>query len=220
VKSRKGVPISRVLRELEKLYAPPRSFLRHRTPFQLLIATILSARCTDAHVNKVTPGLFRKYRGPEDFVRVSQGELEQDIHSCGTFRMKAKNIRGLCKDLLEHHGGKVPRTMEELVALPGVGRKTAAIILYVAFGKNEGIAVDTHVFRVSRRLGLSRGKTSEKVELDLMEQVPRAKWGELNTLMISHGRAVCMARSRKCGTCVFRKDCPSSLMYSRRDLAA
>jgi endonuclease-3 len=208
-----------VLSRLEKLYEPPKSFLQWKTPFQLLIATILSARCTDAHVNTVTPRLFAKYDGPADYLKVSEQELQQDIHSCGTFRMKTKNIRGLCHKLLQEHEGEVPRTMEELVALPGVGRKTAAIILYAAFGKNEGIAVDTHVQRLSLRLGLTKARTPQKIELDLMPQTPRKKWGELNTLMISHGRAVCTARGRKCGACVFREKCPSSLTRGRRDLA-
>lgn len=219
MRRRNAVPIGRVLAELERLYEPPKSFLRWKKPFQLLIATILSARCTDAHVNTVTPRLFKKYHKPQDYIEVSQSELERDVHSCGTFRMKAKNIRGLCEMLLSEHGGRVPQTMEELVALPGVGRKTAAIVLYAAFGKQEGIAVDTHVQRLSRRLGLSDGKTPEKIELDLMAQVPRAQWGVLNTLMISHGRAVCTGRRRKCGACVFRDDCLSSLTRGKKDLA-
>ena len=176
-------------------------------------------RCTDAHVNTVTPRLFKKYRNPQDYLGVSQSTLERDVHSCGTFRMKAKSIRGLCRLLLSEHGGRVPRTMEELIALPGVGRKTAAVVLYAAFGKQEGIAVDTHVQRLSRRLGLSDGKTPEKIELDLMAQVPRAQWGVLNTLMISHGRAVCRGQRRRCGECVFRDDCPSSLTRGKKDLA-
>lgn len=215
-----GVPMKRVLGELGRLYRPPKSFLQHDTPFQLLIATLLSARSTDVQINKITPALFRKYRGPEDFLRVPQEELELDIHSSGTFRIKAKHIRALSKVIVEEHGGKVPETMEELTRLPGIGRKTASIILYVAFGKTEGIAVDTHVFRLARRLGLSGGRTPEKVELDLMERTPRDQWGRINALFISHGRAVCTARGRKCGACVFKEDCPSSLVQGRTDLAA
>lgn len=208
-----------VLRTLEELYDPPLSFLTWKTPFQLLIATILSARCTDAHVNTVTPRLFRKYRSPAAYLEVTQQELEHDVHSCGTFRMKAKNIRGLCTNLLAEFDGEVPRTMEELTSLPGVGRKTAAIVLYAAFGQNVGVAVDTHVQRLSLRLGFTRGHTPEKIELDLMQAFPRAKWGVLNTLMISHGRKVCTSRRRKCDQCVFRDACPSSLTRGKRDRA-
>lgn len=210
--------MAKVLRKLRGLYDPPKSFLQWETPFELLIATVLSARCTDAHVNTVTPKLFQKYRTPADYLAVRSAELERDIHSCGTFRMKTKNIRGLCGRLLTEFGGEVPQSMEELISLPGVGRKTAAIVLYAAFGKNMGIAVDTHVQRVSLRLGLTRQRTPEKIELDLMGQTPKKQWGVLNTLMISHGRAVCTGRVRKCGQCVFRQECPSSLLFGRKDL--
>ncbi|MDD4319254.1 MAG: endonuclease III [Candidatus Peribacteraceae bacterium] len=216
---RNAVSVHRVIQDLESLYDPPRSFLTWETPFELLIATILSARCTDAQVNKVTPGLFRTYRTPEDYVKASVAAVEKDIHSCGTFRMKTKNIRSLCRKLIEEFGGKVPQTMQELVSLSGVGRKTASIVLYAAFGQQEGIAVDTHVQRLSLRLGLSMHQTPEKIERDLMAQVPREKWGVLNTLMISHGRAVCTGRNRKCGACIFKDACPSSLTRGKRDLA-
>jgi len=209
----------RILQELKKLYRPPKSFLHWETPLDLLIATILSARCTDAQVNRVTPELFRRCRTVQDYLTLSRGKLEQLIHSCGTFRSKAKYIHMLCAKLKKDHGGAVPRTMEELTALSGVGRKTACIVLYGAFGKNEGIAVDTHVFRVARRLGLSKGKTPERVEQDLMRLFPRKEWGRINALMISHGRAVCTGQRRQCEQCVFRKDCPSSLAMRKRDLA-
>lgn len=208
-----------MLRSLKRLYRPPKSFLHWRTPLQLLIATILSARCTDAQVNKVTPALFKKYRSVEDFAFVSQSELERYIHSCGTFRMKAKHIRTLSRLLIERHQGNVPDTMEELIELPGVGRKTAAIILYAAFGKQEGIAVDTHVGRIAQRLGLTKHRTPEKIELDLMRVTPRETWGVLNTLMISFGRDICMSRNRKCEVCPFRKECPSSKVMGRGDRA-
>jgi len=200
-----------VLRGLKRLYRPPKSFLHWRTPLDLLVATILSARCTDAQVNRMTPELFKRCRTAGDYLRLSRRELEKLIHSCGTFHSKAKYIHTLCRQLLSEHGGSVPQTMEALTALPGVGRKTACIVLYGAFGKNEGIAVDTHVFRVARRLGLSRGKTPERVERDLMKIFPRSEWGRINALFISHGRAVCTAVNRKCGACVFRHKCPSSL---------
>ncbi|MDD5041425.1 MAG: endonuclease III [Candidatus Peribacteraceae bacterium] len=208
-----------VLHEFKKLYRPPKSFLHWRTPLDLLIATILSARCTDAQVNRVTPALFVRCRTAHDYLRMPRKELEKSIHSCGTFRSKAKYIHMLCRTLEAKHGGAVPRTMEALTQLPGVGRKTACIVLYGAFGRNEGIAVDTHVFRVTRRLGLSRGKTPERVERDLMKLFPRGEWGRINALFISHGRAVCTARNRQCGQCVFRKKCPSSLELGKRDLA-
>ncbi len=208
-----------VLNVLKRLYRPPKSFLHWRTPLALLIATILSARCTDAQVNRVTPELFRRCRTTQDYLRLPRGELERLIHSCGTFRSKAKYIHALCRKLKAEHGGKVPQTMEALISLPGVGRKTACIVLYGAFGKNEGIAVDTHVFRVARRLGLSRGKTPERVERDLMKLFPRKEWGRRNALFISHGRAVCTGQKRKCEQCVFKGKCPSSLVLGKRDLA-
>lgn len=208
-----------VLRELKRLHRPPRSFLQWRTPLDLLVATILSARCTDRQVNRVTPLLFSRCRSSQDYVKLPRRELERLIHSCGTFRSKARYIHALCGKLLRDHRGVVPRTMHELTELPGVGRKTACIVLYGAFGKNEGIAVDTHVFRVARRLGLSKGKTPEHVERDLMKLFPRKEWGRMNALFISHGRDVCTARSRRCPACVFRKQCPSSLVLGERDLA-
>lgn len=208
-----------VLHTLEKNYDPPRTFLHWRTPLDLLVATILSAQCTDARVNIVTKTLYRKYKKPQDYFHIPRRELEDDIHSCGTYRNKARFIQEMCQQLLDHHHGKVPQTMEELVKLRGVGRKTASIILWACFGINEGIAVDTHVIRVTQRLGLSRHKDPKKIELDLMKAVPRKKWGELTTLLISHGRAVCTARNRQCEKCVFKKTCPSSLVMGRGDLA-
>ena len=208
-----------IFRTLEKLHKPPRTFLHWRTPLDLLVATILSAQCTDARVNIVIKTLYKKYQTPEDYVRASRQELEEDIHSCGTYRNKARFIQQMCEWLISHHGGEVPQTMEELTALQGVGRKTASIILWACFGKNEGIAVDTHVLRVSRRLGLTRHKDPKRVELDLIEQLPRKKWGEFTTLIISHGRAICTARNRRCGECPFNKKCPSSLLLAKKDLA-
>jgi len=207
-----------VLQELRSLYKPPRTFLHYRTPLDLLVVTILSAQCTDARVNTVSKMLYKKYNTAKNYVTVPREELENDIRSCGTFRMKAKHIQEMCAILLEKHKGNVPHTMEELLELPGVGRKTASIILWACFSKNEGIAVDTHVFRVARRLGLSSGRTPAKVELDLMESTPKRSWGTLTTLLISHGRAVCTARNRKCDQCIFQKMCPSSHTERRRDL--
>jgi len=215
-----GIPIDVVLTTLERLYDPPRTFLEYRTPLDLLVATILSAQCTDARVNIVTRDiLYPKYRTAKDYVRATRAQLEEDVHSCGTFRMKAKHVQEMCAMLIEKHGGEVPDTMEELVELPGVGRKTASIILYAIFGKNEGIAVDTHVLRQARRMGLSAEKDQAKIERDLLGQAPREKWGTLNTLLISHGRAVCTAYDRKCDVCPFMKTCPSSRVRGKPDLA-
>jgi len=215
-----GIPLSTVLQKLEKLYDPPKTFLHFRTPLDLLVVTVLSAQCTDKQVNAVSKELYKKYKKAEDYVRVSRAELERDIRSTGFYKQKAKNIQGLCHIILQKHKGKVPQTMEELVQLPGVGRKTASIILSVAFNKCEGIAVDTHVMRLSRRLGLSKHKAQDKIEQDLMKAVLRKQWGKVTTLLISHGRAVCTARNRKCEECVFKKDCPSSEVMGRGDRAA
>ena len=215
----KKLTLKIILQELKKLYKPPKTFLKWRTPIDLTVVTILSAQCTDKRVNEVSKSLYKKYKKPEDYVKVSQKEFEDDIRSTGFFRNKAKNIQALCHIVLQKHGGKVPESMEELVKLPGVGRKTAAIILHAAFGKNEGVAVDTHVLRLSRRLGLTKHKDQGKIEKDLMKAVPKKEWGIVNRLLVSHGRAVCTARSRKCSECVFKKNCPSSLVLGKRDLA-
>lgn len=209
-----------VLRKLSRLYKPPKTFLAYRTPLDLTVATILSAQCTDNRVNFVTKTiLYPKYKTPEDYVRVPRAELEKDVRSCGTYRNKAKYIQTMCALLIEHHGGNVPETMEELIKLPGIGRKTAAIITYAAYGKPQGIAVDTHVMRLARRLGLSRNHNPDKISLDLMEQVPKKDWGTLTTLLISHGRTVCTARKRACERCIFKKMCPSSSVLGQKDLA-
>ena len=197
-----------ILQKLRRLYSPPKSFLNWKTPLDLLIATLLSAQCTDERVNMVTKALFKKCRTAKDYAGLPRKELEKLIHPCGTFRVKTRHIQGLCRILIERHTGKVPRTIEELTALPGVGRKTALIVLYAAFGKVEGIAVDTHVMRVSSMLGLTKEKTPEKIEKDLMKIFPRKEWGRINTLFISHGRVVCGARKRKCAKCVFMNECP------------
>ncbi len=189
------------------------------TPFELLIATILSAQCTDARVNIVTKTLFVKYRSPQDVLAVTEEELQKDIFSCGHYRMKAKHIRETCLLLVDRFGGRVPDAMDELLTLPGVGRKTATVVLYAAFGKSEGIAVDTHVWRVSKRLGLTQSNAQDKLEQDLMRQTPRKDWGLLHTLLICHGRAVCVSRNRKCDLCVFREECPSSRTKKRLDLS-
>lgn len=220
MRAKSGLAIDDVLRECRALYTPPKTFLAFRTPLDLLVATMLSAQCTDDRVNLVTRTiLYPKYRTARDYAQATQAQLERDVQSCGFYRAKAKNIRSMARLLLERHGGDVPQSMEELTALPGVGRKTAAIILNAAFGKAEGIAVDTHVLRLSQRLGLSTHADPKRVELDLMRQVPREEWGDFTTLIISHARAVCTARKRACDRCVFAQRCPSSLMLGRADRA-
>jgi endonuclease III len=215
----KSIPLKAVFSQLEKLYDPPKTFLRHRNAFDLLIVTILSAQCTDKRVNELSKELFQKYKVPQDYVKVKPAELERDIRSTGFYRQKAKNIQSLCHMLLQNHGGRIPRSMEELTRLPGVGRKTAAIILSVCFEIHEGIAVDTHVMRLARRLGLTKHKAQDKIELDLMSALPKKHWGRINPLLVSHGRAICTARNRKCEKCLFARNCPSSLIMGKRDRA-
>lgn len=217
-----GIPMQRVMKELGRLYKPPKTFLHFRTPVDLMVAVILSAQCTDARVNIVTETiLYPKYKTARDYVDVSREELEQDIKSCGTFHMKAKHIQEACAMLMHDFQGQMPKTIAELTRMPGVGRKTASVILAAAFDINEGIAVDTHVQRLAQRLGLSAHHDPKKIELDLIAQAPKDKkrWREVTTLLISHGRSVCTARGRKCGACVFKKECPSSLVMGRSDKA-
>ena len=187
--------------------------LAHGNPFQLLIATILSAQCTDARVNMVTPGLFARYPDPAAMSAVSQEELESIIRSTGFYRNKSKAIRGASQRLTEAFGGQVPRTMDELLSLPGVARKTANVVLGVGYGIADGVVVDTHVFRLARRLGLSRAKNTEDVERDLMRIVPREDWIHLSHLLIFHGRRVCIARKPMCGVCPVASLCPSASYF-------
>ncbi len=198
----------RVVKELKKLFPEARCALGHSTPLELLVATVLSAQCTDARVNLVTRDLFKKYRSAADYAAAPREELENDIRSTGFFRSKAKSIQGLCEEIVRSHGGEVPRTMEELVRLPGVGRKTANVVLGEAFGITSGIVVDTHVHRISRRLGLTREEDPVKIERDLMEIFPRTEWLDLGMRMILHGRGLCPARSPRCGECPLLDECP------------
>ena len=197
------------MRSLRRSYPDAGCTLDYGSPFELLVATILSAQCTDERVNKVTPALFRRYPGPEKFARARTETLEREIRSTGFFRNKAKSIKGAAQAIVKEHEGEVPRSMEELVALPGVARKTANVVLGTAYGKAVGIAVDTHVFRVSRRLGLARGRNPEEVERELMELFPRSRWIWLSHALILHGRSVCHARRPACGECTLAGDCPS-----------
>lgn len=202
-----------IIKRLKKAYPDAHCALDHTSPFELLVATILSAQCTDERVNIVTADLFRKYRGPEDFVKVSQQELERDIHSTGFFRNKAKNIKAASRRLIEVYGGEIPRTMDEILTLGGVARKTANVVLGNAFGIASGVVVDTHVSRLSFRLGLTEEKTPEKIERDLQELVPKKHWVMFSHWLIFHGRRVCNARKPKCGQCVLADLCPSFPIY-------
>jgi endonuclease-3 len=180
------------------------------TPLDLLVATILSAQSTDVGVNRVTATLFRRFRAPEDYLAVPPGDLEQLIRPTGFFRQKTAAIRGCCMAILERYGGEVPDTTAELVTLPGVGRKTAAVVASNAFGRREGIAVDTHVRRVSRRLGLTRHTDPDKIERVLMRLYPRERWLQVSDVLIFHGRRVCHARSPRCAECAVVDLCPSA----------
>ena len=197
---------------LKKAYPDAKCSLNHSNAFELLIATILSAQCTDARVNIVTQDLFRKYRKPEDYLKVSEKELQRDIRTTGFFRNKTKSIQGTAKALTEQYGGKVPKTIEELLELPGVARKTANVVMGNAFGISSGVVVDTHVTRLSHRLALSAEKTAEKIENDLIGLVPKKDWIIFPHLLISHGREICKARNPLCDQCVIEKHCPSSFL--------
>ncbi len=195
-------------KRLRKAYPLARVELEHANPLELLVATILSAQCTDARVNQVTPALFRKYKTAEDYANADLKTFEQEIHSTGFYKNKAKNILNACKLLVEKHDGQVPKTMAELIELPGVARKTANIVLTGAFGIVEGIPVDTHVWRLSQRLGLTKQDAQEKIEKDLCALLPREKWWEFSTLLIWHGRNTCMARKPMCSACMLKDFCP------------
>ena len=200
---------SRIIDALRKTYPDAHCELNFTNPLELLIATILSAQATDKQVNVITADLFRKYKRAEDYATVELAELENDIKRIGLFRNKAKSIKACCQQLAEKHGGKVPETMEELVALPGVGRKTANVVLGNAFGKNEGVVVDTHVARLTQRLGLTKETTPEKIEAEMMELVPRDDWAMFSHWIIWHGRRRCFARGPQCLECEVRSFCPS-----------
>lgn len=204
--------VRKIIRLLKSAYPAAKCSLNHSNAFELLIATILSAQCTDARVNIVTENLFRKYRKPEDYLKVSTRELQQDVRPTGFFRNKTTSIQGTAKVLTEQYGGVVPQTMDELLELPGVARKTANVVLGNAFGIHAGVVVDTHVTRLSHRLGLSQEKTAEKIEQDLIGIVPKKEWVIFPHLFIAHGRAICKARSPLCEECVLEKLCPSSYL--------
>ena len=208
----------KIIRLFKRTYPDARCSLNHSTPLELLIATILSAQCTDERVNIVTADLFRKYRRAQDYYGVAQTELEEDIRSTGFYHNKAKAIQGACRLIGEQHQGRVPEIMDDLLALPGVARKTANVVLGNAYGITSGIVVDTHVARLSERLELTQNNQPEKIERDLVELVPRKDWIIFSHLLIAHGRKVCKARTPLCGECVVEPLCPSSLLGADREL--
>ena len=202
----------RIVGLLKREYPDATCSLNHTSPLELLVATVLSAQCTDERVNLVTAELFRKYRTCEDYAAAPLAELENDIRSTGFFRNKARAIQGACRLISEKHQGSVPENIDELLALPGVARKTANVVLGNSFGITSGIVVDTHVARLSERLALSTEKQPEKIERDLMELVPRRDWIIFSHLLIAHGRKICKARTPLCAECLIEKFCPSSLL--------
>src|SRR5678815_4297135 len=204
--------VRKVIRSLKRAYPDAKCSLNHSNAFELLVATILSAQCTDARVNLVTQDLFRKYRKPDDYLNVSPKELQQDIRTTGFFRNKATSIQGTAKMLKEEYGGEVPQTMDELLQLPGVARKTANVVLGNAFDIHAGVVVDTHVTRLSHRLAFTQQKTAEKIEQDLIPIVPKNDWVIFPHLMIYHGRKICKARNPLCNECTIEKQCPSSFL--------
>ena len=199
--------LSEILRRLEKMYPGATCALRHESPWQLLVATILSAQCTDKLVNEVTPGLFAKYPTPVDFATVRQEVLAQDVHRAGFFNNKAKSIIGAARKVVGEFGGQVPRTMEEMLTIPGAARKTANVVLGTAYGIPSGVVVDTHVQRLAARLDLTKNTNPVKIEQDLMKIVPRDKWIVFSHELILHGRALCQARNPKCGECELNSLC-------------
>ena len=203
----------RVIELLEKEHSDAKIALHYSNPLELLVATILSAQATDEQINKITPRLFKRYKTAEDFANVDLKELEQDIKSSGFYHNKARNIQNCCKMLVEKYNSQVPRTMAELLELPGVARKTANIVLTNAYGVVEGIAVDTHVRRVAQRLGLSDYDDPAKIEVDLMKIVPKDKWTRITDLLIFHGRRVCTAKKPNCLGCVLNKICPCAFAF-------
>ena len=200
--------IIEIINILKDTYPEAKCSLDFTTPFEMLVAVILSAQCTDERVNKTTPGIFAKYSTPEDFANIDIIELEDLIHPCGFYKNKAKNIKATAKIILDKYNGKVPETMEELMALPGVGRKTANVVMLEAFNKPQGIAVDTHCKRIANKLGLSKEKDPEKIEKDLLKIIPKEYYKDVNHILIWHGRNICTARNPKCNDCPLNKKCP------------
>lgn len=208
--------ILQIIKLLNKEYPQPKTALDFQTPIQMLVATILSAQCTDVQVNKVTPALFAKYQTAKDFAESKRPELEALIHSTGFYKNKAKNIQGAAQLIVEKFHGEVPRTMKEILELPGVARKTANVVLHNCYGIVEGVVVDTHVGRLSRRLGITKQTNAVKVEKDLMKIVPRKEWADFPNRLIYHGRAVCKSQRPLCEDCVLKKICPTAFKFNAK----
>ncbi len=201
--------IIKIIEILKNTYPDAKCSLDFTTPFEMLVAVILSAQCTDERVNKTTPSLFSKYSTPKDFAEIDITELEILIHPCGFYKNKAKNIKETAKIIEEKYNGKVPQTMEELIKLPGVGRKTANVVMLEAFNKPQGIAVDTHCKRIANRIGFSNEKEPEKIEQDLLKLIPKEYYKDVNHIFIWHGRNTCMARKPNCANCTIKNFCKS-----------
>ena len=208
--------LARIVELLKKEYPHAKIALNFKTPLDLMVATILSAQCTDKKVNEVTAGLFKKYKSAKDYAKADPARFEQDIRSTGFFRNKTKSVLGAARMIVVRHHGRVPDNMEDLLTLPGVARKTATVILFNAFHKIEGITVDTHVIRLSERLGLSKNKDPKKIEQDLMAELPRPLWGKFAYWMIEHGRKVCIAKKPLCPGCVISHYCPSYTYFMKK----
>jgi len=213
--AKRKVPVDEILETLHRLYPDAHCELNYRTPFELLIATILSAQCTDKRVNEITAPLFERYNKPEHYLHLSQEEMEEHIKGLGLYKNKSRNILETCRILYEKYNGEVPRTHEELEALPGVGRKTANVVLSNAFGI-PAIAVDTHVFRVANRLGLAESDSVDEVERQLMKRIPREKWSDAHHWLIWHGRRVCTARNPRCSECPLQPMCRYALNEAKK----
>lgn len=205
--------IKEIIKRLRKAYPKSHTALQHKSPFQLLVSTILSAQCTDVRVNKITPSLFKKYKNISDFAKAKQPQLEKEIHSTGFYKNKAKNIIATSKKIMGDFKGRVPDEMDKLITLPGVARKTANIVLSSSFKKAVGIAVDTHVKRLSERIGLSKESDPNKIEKDLMALVPKGYWLDFNYMLVNHGRTICMARKPLCPNCIIKDLCPSAKKF-------
>jgi endonuclease III len=205
----KNIRITKIIARLKKEFPNARTALEFSNPLQLLISTILSAQCTDVRVNMITPNLFNNYRSVKDFAEANKSELEEEIKSTGFYRMKAKHIINASNAIVDQFGGQVPKTMDELLSLPGVGRKTANCVLGGAYGIQSGIVVDTHVIRLANRLGLTKNDAPDKIERDLMTLVPKREWYRFSNLLILHGRKICKARKPLCDKCVLANICPS-----------
>lgn len=208
--------LQRMLKLLREHYPQARTALNFNTPIQMLVSTILSAQCTDVRVNMVTPALFARYRTVKDFAEAERPELEKMIHSTGFYKNKAKNIQAAARMILERFNGELPRTLDEMVEIPGIGRKTANVVLHNVYNIVEGVVVDTHVRRIAQRLGLTKETTPEKIEQDLMKVLPRPDWDDVSYLLIDHGRAVCKAVKPNCDGCFLNKICPSAFAFDAK----